>query len=1139
MKRRIAQVGALAALFAPSVASAGDGPAHAVAMLNAAQTVKGASYPHGVGAPLLDGVEQEGRFAIPVPDGFSEATDIPTYHTGKCWQCSTPDKKACANQCELGAAVNAPDVWSCADEKQPPALTALNTQYSPNQVATLAPLGTALGAAMACNYNHFASNPTIGTNADQAFSLTKDWASLIPTSIEKYGATSDFACNQVTFTTYLERVANSLHYVQDEESEHHRVGNASCSLNSEVLPALMAISGLADLNTPCYSWLNQSFALRQLETCDDEVVNRFAPGLLSVNASMLRAACYGGTPLACMGLERLLRHHCDLDGTKSIKCFGAADDHRRQTKDAAYCEGERFTAGGQDFVALASKASEAPFQQAMDAWAKVCKEPDDPCDPEQCETWCHRQYPQKQGYCTAKVAQADCGRHDCKCDDTCGIVGTPCCLTGKPCANATVCNEATGLCESGILPVPDCSSMTGAGGASNGDPTDDQNGSDGAGDPDGNAGGEGGAAGSGGPSDPGDGGSGSGGTREPGSTGGAGGSSAAGGGACAPGTCSTQPNAQSIKEPHLRTFDGLAYDFQATGEFVLFELTDDPQGPRAQVRQQPLASDLCPHVTLNSAVALSLNARRVAVYAAQPTPLWIDGVPTAMQPGAVLELGADSTLTMLEQNVWEARWGDSAWLRVKLDHWRGEPQLDLSLFAPASWHSRTRGLLGDFDGDSANEFRTRQGALLATPIAWPDLYAAFGVSYQISDKESLFEAASEAPFLTFTPPDTPTLAAMLSPALLDGVEPICKGTGVTDPALREACLLDVACSGGDGAQAEWLRASPPPSASAQIDYGDRFSAEHCQTLTPEGYSRVERILVPTDGSSVASQTPLEFGRTYKVRAWGTFKSGGPGDGLSDAEYNDFSASPKSIFDTCNNVDTGIAINAAGATAKATHWGTECASHAYTLDVVGQGAPLKLNFHDCALGDNHGTLTVDVLAPAPSCPGASALTPLAVDNGSFEIPAAGDVNAYFNLKAGSTALPGWTIDDGEIDMEEGSFWLDSDGTQSLDLNGIGPGTISQLLPTIAGQTYDVSFALAANTDCAPALKVIEVEAADQRASFQFDMTGHSKTNMGWQSVHFAFRAISSETRLSLRSLVAGSCGPALDDVRVAQLSCVKG
>jgi choice-of-anchor C domain-containing protein len=132
------------------------------------------------------------------------------------------------------------------------------------------------------------------------------------------------------------------------------------------------------------------------------------------------------------------------------------------------------------------------------------------------------------------------------------------------------------------------------------------------------------------------------------------------------------------------------------------------------------------------------------------------------------------------------------------------------------------------------------------------------------------------------------------------------------------------------------------------------------------------------------------------------------------------------------------------------------------------------------------------------------------------------------------LQGWTVDSGEIDLIASSYWAPAEGAQSLDLNGVVAGSLSQLLHTTAGQTYEVSFALAANP-CGSSVSV-EVEAADERATFVFNPSGQSSSNMGWRSTRFAFRATGTSTRLSFRSLVGGSCGPALDNVQVAELSC---
>lgn len=134
---------------------------------------------------------------------------------------------------------------------------------------------------------------------------------------------------------------------------------------------------------------------------------------------------------------------------------------------------------------------------------------------------------------------------------------------------------------------------------------------------------------------------------------------------------------------------------------------------------------------------------------------------------------------------------------------------------------------------------------------------------------------------------------------------------------------------------------------------------------PSGYTLQETLTVPLTGATVTSQATLKSGVTYKVRAAGTATAGS--GILTDPEY----AWTSSItVDYCNNspsdVDLGLGLNdpsTARGYRKQPFWGAYAASHEYTIDVVGQNQPLRLNYHDCNYSDNAGTLTVAIFAPA--------------------------------------------------------------------------------------------------------------------------------------------------------------------------------
>ena len=63
--------------------------------------------------------------------------------------------------------------------------------------------------------------------------------------------------------------------------------------------------------------------------------------------------------------------------------------------------------------------------------------------------------------------------------------------------------------------------------------------------------------------------------------------------------------------------------------------------------------------------------------------------------------------------------------------------------------------------------------------------------------------------------------------------------------------------------------------------------------------------------------------------------------------------------------------------------------------------------------------------------------------------------------GNPAVTGWTVGGNGIDYV-GSLWDAADGDgHSIDLNSWGPGSVSQTVDTVAGQTYNVTFAMSGN------------------------------------------------------------------------------
>lgn len=157
------------------------------------------------------------------------------------------------------------------------------------------------------------------------------------------------------------------------------------------------------------------------------------------------------------------------------------------------------------------------------------------------------------------------------------------------------------------------------------------------------------------------------------------------------------------------------------------------------------------------------------------------------------------------------------------------------------------------------------------------------------------------------------------------------------------------------------------------------------------------------------------------------------------------------------------------------------------------------------------------------------------NGSFEDgPVIAELDGFVELPIGSTAITGWTVIEGEIDIVGTTFWQHADGIRSLDLDGTpGSGGVSQSVVTEIGVDYLVTFDLAASPGGTEPERNMRVAAADQSQDFLVDATGRTLSDMGWEMRSWVFTANSTLTTLELFSLNPqdGFFGPALDNVSV--------
>ena len=164
----------------------------------------------------------------------------------------------------------------------------------------------------------------------------------------------------------------------------------------------------------------------------------------------------------------------------------------------------------------------------------------------------------------------------------------------------------------------------------------------------------------------------------------------------------------------------------------------------------------------------------------------------------------------------------------------------------------------------------------------------------------------------------------------------------------------------------------------------------------------------------------------------------------------------------------------------------------------------------------------------------------IANGSFEI---GDEPGEFtNLNSGSTAIESWQVVRDAIDYV-GTVWVSSDGQRSVDLDGSScpcGGAVLQTVQLKQGQLYRLQFDLAGNPVGPPVIKPMRLKIGLNEFDFQFDTTGKTLIDMGWETKKVDFESQSESTEISFESLTESSgFGAAVDRVLLILIADVNG
>lgn len=296
-------------------------------------------------------------------------------------------------------------------------------------------------------------------------------------------------------------------------------------------------------------------------------------------------------------------------------------------------------------------------------------------------------------------------------------------------------------------------------------------------------------------------------------------------------------------DPHISTFDGLGYSFQAVGEFVLSRSTDAGQSFQVQVRQAALPGSAT--VSQNVALAVRVDGNVVEINAEPDDPLMINGNVVNLADGDSIAVGAGEVRRDGDEYFVTTEFGDCVWARVSTF-------LNVRVYANEGWAGLLEGLLGDFDGVAGNDLAADDGTAFGLPVDSNLLYGDYAEEWRVTDANSLFTYGAGENTGTFTNRNFPSSVVTiddLDPAARAAAEAAAIAAGLTPGTFAfETTVVDIALTGNtEFAQAVADEPNVPAEAGDDeptfvVDFSNDPNRAGCTPQTIIGNDRPELLL---------------------------------------------------------------------------------------------------------------------------------------------------------------------------------------------------------------------------------------------------------------------------------------------------------
>ena len=243
----------------------------------------------------------------------------------------------------------------------------------------------------------------------------------------------------------------------------------------------------------------------------------------------------------------------------------------------------------------------------------------------------------------------------------------------------------------------------------------------------------------------------------------------------------------SYGDPHIITPDGYFYSFMAVGEYILSDSLIAGDDFEVQARFRPFDNGLW---SANDAVAMNVHGDIVEIYAQNSLK------PRIIINGDTQSLGNTGTFALPNGGAVSYRNGETSvgWIdKTSVTVSLGEDIMgSLDVHLTDRRRGKVEGLLGDFDGDSQNDLKIRNGDVLES-YDLDVIYSTFRESWRV--KNRLFTFGAD-PYDPNYPNEFLTLDELRArdAELVAWAEGECRKAGILDAEVFNACVFDVAIS---------------------------------------------------------------------------------------------------------------------------------------------------------------------------------------------------------------------------------------------------------------------------------------------------------------------------------------------------------